>query len=188
MNPYVYRLLSMDRGKKRVLQVAVDVLLLPIMFILAMWLKLDGFGFLRDPQVWLVLIPVLPATIYTFVRLGFYRAVLRYIAGRALITILMGSMISAVTMTIVAQLADLPVPGAVPLIYMLLTFFSVGGVRFGFRELVNYAQNRRKERVAIYGAGRQGGSCCRCYISAATMFRWPSSTIQRKRRAPMLAA
>ena len=156
MNPYVYRLLSMDRGKKRVLQVAVDLLLLPMMFTLAMWLKLDGFGFLHEPQVWLVLIPVLPVTIFTFVRLGFYRAVLRYIAGRALITILMGSLISAVTMTVVAQLADLPVPRAVPLIYMLLTFLCIGGVRFGFRELVNYAQNRRKERVAIYGAGAAG--------------------------------
>ncbi|MFC3182683.1 polysaccharide biosynthesis protein [Cypionkella sinensis] len=156
MNPYVYRLLSMNRGKKRVIQVSVDLLLLPTMFMVAMWLKLDSFEFVRDPRAWLVLIPVLPVTIYSFVRLGFYRAVLRYIAGRALITILLGAMISAVTMTIVAQLANLPVPSAVPLIYMLLTFLCVGGVRFGFRELVNYAQNRRKERVAIYGAGAAG--------------------------------
>jgi len=156
MNPYVYRLLSMNRGKKRVIQVAVDLLLLPLMFMVAMWLKLDSLAFLRDPQAWLVLIPVLPVTIFAFVRLGFYRAVLRYIAGRALITILLGAMVSAVTMTIVVQLADLPVPRAVPLLYMLLTFLCIGGVRFGFRELVNYAQNRRKERVAIYGAGAAG--------------------------------
>ena len=156
MNPYIYRLLSMSRGKKRVLQVAVDLLLLPTVFALAMWLKLDSFAFMRQPQVWSVLIPVLPITIFIFVRLGFYRAVLRYIAGRALITILVGAMMSAMTMTIVVQLADLPVPRSVPLIYMLLTFFSVGGIRFGFRELVNYAQNRRKERVAIYGAGAAG--------------------------------
>ncbi|GLS85517.1 PII uridylyl-transferase [Cypionkella aquatica] len=146
----------MSRGKKRVLQVAVDLTLLPIMFALAMWIKLDSFAFVSVPAAWSVLIPVLPVTIFSFVRLGFYRAVLRYIAGRALITIMFGSVLSGVTMILVVQMADLPVPRAVPLIYTLLTFLCVGGVRFGFRELVNYAQNRRKERVAIYGAGAAG--------------------------------
>jgi FlaA1/EpsC-like NDP-sugar epimerase len=156
MNPIVYRLLGMSRAKKRALQVAVDVVLLVNVFAIAMWLRLDSFAFAADHRVWLVMIPVLPTTIYFFVRLGFYRAVLRYIAGRALITILLGSMVSGVVMAGATRMADLPIPRSVPLIYTLLTFLCIGGVRFGFRELVNYAQNRRKERVAIYGAGAAG--------------------------------
>ena len=43
-------------------------------------MRLESFDFLTDGRVWLVMIPVLPITLYFFVRLGFYRAVLRYIA------------------------------------------------------------------------------------------------------------
>lgn len=146
----------MTRAKKRALQVSVDVLLLTGVFGLAMWLKLGSLGFFGDFRIWAVLIPVLPLSIFLFARLGFYRAVLRYIAGRALVTMLLGSTLSGLIMAAVVLLADMPIPLAVPVIYILLTFFCVGGVRFGFREMINYAQNRRKQRVAIYGAGAAG--------------------------------
>ncbi len=156
MSSLSYRLLSMDRAKKRALQVIADVIILNFVFVLSMWLRLDSLAFLTDPKVWEVMIPVIPVTIYFFVRWGFYRAVLRYIAGRALITILMGAVLSAAVMALVAGLAGLPVPRPVPFIYAALTFLFIGGVRFGFRELISYSQNRRKERVAIYGAGAAG--------------------------------
>ncbi len=156
MNSFTYRLLSMSRARKRALQLVVDIIILNAVFVTAMWMRLESFDFLTNGRVWLVMIPVLPITLYFFVRLGFYRAVLRYIAGRALITILMGSVLSGVAMSIVARFADLPIPAPVPAIYTVLTFVCIGGVRFGFRELINYSQNRRKERVAIYGAGAAG--------------------------------
>ncbi|MDB5661328.1 MAG: nucleoside-diphosphate sugar epimerase [Cypionkella sp.] len=156
MNPMTEQLLAMSRSNKRAIQVAVDVLLLVAVYFLSMVLKFESFAFVHDLQSWVVLIPVLPTTIFIFVRLGFYRAVLRYIAGRALITILRGAILSGILMSVVIEMADLPVPRAVPLIYIMLTFLSIGGIRFGFRELMTYQQNRRKERVAIYGAGAAG--------------------------------
>lgn len=156
MKKLLHQLLGMSRAKKRILQVGVDIVLIASMFAVAMWIRLESFDFARNPAVWSVLLAVVPVTIASFIRLGFYRAVLRYIAGRALRAILVGSVISALTMAVCASMANLPIPPSVPLIYLLLIFFCTGGIRFGFREMVNFAHNRHKERVAIYGAGAAG--------------------------------
>lgn len=156
MHPFIISLLGMSRRRKRVLQVAVDFIILTVAFSLSMLLKTDSFSFMTNPAVWSVLIPVLPITFFIFIRFGFYRAVLRYIAGRALITIMVGSVLSGISMSAIVYLAALPIPFGVPLLFTMMTFLSIGGVRFGFRELVNFAENRRKERVAIYGAGAAG--------------------------------
>lgn len=156
MNRLTFRLLSMSRARKRALQLAADIIILNSVFVAAMWMKLESFDFISNMQVWLVMVPVLPITLYAFVRLGFYRAVLRYIAGRALVTILTGTLLSGVAMAVVARFADLPIPAPVPFLYTILAFVSIGGVRFGFREVISFSLNSRKEHVAIYGAGAAG--------------------------------
>ena len=156
MKPYMLRLLGLSRAQKRSVQVPFDVMLLAISFTVAMWLRLDSLSFLRDPKVWLGLVIVIPLTILFFVRLGFYRAVIRYIASKALATIFLGSALSGLTLALVVQFADLPVPRAVPIIYAILVFFAVGGARFGFREWVANSLNRRKQPVVIYGVGAAG--------------------------------
>jgi FlaA1/EpsC-like NDP-sugar epimerase len=156
VNSLLNQLLGMSRAKKRALQVSVDFILIASMLAVAMWIRLENVDFADDPAVWSVLLAVVPITITSFIKLGFYRAVLRYIAGRALRTILAGSVLSALTMALCAGMAGLPIPASVPLIYMMLIFLCTGGIRFGFREVVNFTQNRRKQRVAIYGAGVAG--------------------------------
>lgn len=149
-------LVKMKRAHKRVLQVAVDLVLLAFVFSLSMWIRLDSWAFAANPKVWAGLIIVMPVTIVTFMRLGFYRAVLRYIAGRALLTILKGAIISGFVLWAVASVASLPIPRTVPVIYTLFTFLAIGGVRFAFRDVLSFFENRRKERVVIYGAGAAG--------------------------------
>ena len=156
MSPYILRMLGMSRARKRVLQVVVDVTLLLAVFALAMWLRLDQVQFLSDARVWMAMVPVLPLTIFLFVRLGFYRAVIRYIAARALATIFLGAVLSGLILTLAAHFGALPIPRSVPIIYTMLTFLCIGGSRFGFREIVAASQNRRKKRVVIYGAGASG--------------------------------
>lgn len=149
-------LLGMSRRRKRVLQVSVDVVLIPVVFLLSMWLKAENTDFMRVSSNWLVMGFVIPLTILCFIKLGFYRAVLRYIAGRALGAILVGSIFSTILLSAVTTLVGAPIPNAVPLIYLMAMFLSVGGIRFGFREMINFSHNRHKERVAIYGAGAAG--------------------------------
>lgn len=150
------RLINMSRTGKRALQVVLDASLLLGSFGLAMWLRLDQFEFLRQPGVWLAIVPVVPLSLLVFHGLGLYRAVVRYIAVGDLLTVLVGVVVSGAFLAVLSQVAGLPVPRAVPLIYMALVLLSLGGVRFGFRELVLNSQNRRKKPVVIYGAGASG--------------------------------
>ena len=82
------RLLGLSRRQKRMLQVAVDILLVWLALWLAFVVRL-GFDQLIDPfggHAWLfVLAPVL--SIPLFIRLGMYRAVMRYLGNDALLSI-----------------------------------------------------------------------------------------------------
>lgn len=150
------QLLNLNRVQKRILQVVFDCFLTVGCFACAMALRLDGFEFVTTPNVWSVLFVVIPITIYLFIRLGFYRAVLRYISSRAIRTIIIGVFISAVVMFVADQVFTLPVPRSVPIIYSVLLFCAIGGSRFGWRALYRLRTSRQKEYVVIYGAGETG--------------------------------
>jgi FlaA1/EpsC-like NDP-sugar epimerase len=121
-----------------------------------MALRLEGFAFFFTADVWLAMTVILPATILIFIRLGFYRAIIRYISTKAAETIAIGVAFSSLTLFSVSQLFGLSIPRSVPAIYALLAFILIGGVRFALRELVERYKLRSKENVIIYGAGESG--------------------------------
>ena len=150
------RFLRLTRTKKRIIQVLADTLLILLSFAMAMVLRLESIDFVRDPQVWLAILLALVVSIGVFIKLGFYRAVVRYITSRALSTIIIGIIASAATLLGVSLLLDLPVPRSVPVIYGLLAFVWVGGVRFAFRSMIARRDRAHRRPVIIYGAGASG--------------------------------
>lgn len=149
-------LFSLPRRVKRLIQLTADVILITLSFLLAMLLRLDSSDFLSQPKVWLVLPVMIPVSLLIFVRLGFYRAVIRYMSVKAFKTVMLGVLGSALTLALVNYLYQLPVPRSVPFIYALLAMFTIGGVRFGLRAIYMRDQLRYKTRVLIYGAGASG--------------------------------
>jgi len=156
----VTRILShftgLSRIQKRSIQVAIDSFLIIFCFATAMTLRLEGLEFATDPQSWTVMFPVLALTIIAFVKLGLYRAIVRYISGRALKVVFLGVLLSTLVMSLSVYLFELPVPRAVPAIYGVLLFLSVGGSRFLARALIMQHKVREKTPVLIYGAGETG--------------------------------
>lgn len=152
----VQRLFDLPRTHKRILQVATDSLLLAGSFALAMILRTESVAFVTDFKVWAALVAALPVTLILFVKLGFYRAVIRYMGLRALITIINGVVASALTLTVMTIWLELPVPASVPALYAVLAMCTVGGVRFGLRAIYQRTHRRDKTRVIIYGAGQSG--------------------------------
>lgn len=149
-------LFSLDRGTKRLIQVAFDALAIVFCFWLAMALRLDGNVMAMTARPWLVVIPVIPVTIFAFVMLGLYRAVIRYVADRAVRTVAIGVLISAVAMFALSQGLSLRVPRSVPGIYLALLLIVVGGTRFVMRGIYLSTQAATREPVLIYGAGEAG--------------------------------
>lgn len=151
-----HHLFSLDRRKKRIIQVSFDTFAIVFCFWLAMALRLDGNIMSMTARPWLVLIPVIPLTVSAFVVLGLYRAVIRYMADRAVRTVAIGVLISAVAMFILSQGLSLRVPRSVPGIYFALLFIVVGGSRFIMRGIYLSTQAATREPVLIYGAGETG--------------------------------
>lgn len=156
MSPYLSMLFGMSRTSKRVIQITTDVVLITVSFLGAMWLRLDSFKFLAQPGAWLALPIVVPISIALFIKLGFYRAIIRYLGLKATQTILIGIIASSTVLGLTVVLFHLPIPGSVPFIYAMLALITVGGVRFGLRHLYLSDKERRKSNVLVYGAGAAG--------------------------------
>ena len=156
MQNFYRRLLGLSRRNKMAIQFIADGLAMVLSFVAAMWLRLDSLLFVINPAVWLALVPAIPAALLVLHALGFYRAVIRYIAVRALKSVFLAAMASGFVMAVTAQALSLPIPFPAPVIYAVLVFLMVGLSRYAFREAAYQTQNHRKERVVIYGAGAAG--------------------------------
>lgn len=152
----LHTLFDLPRTHKRLLQVATDTVLLAGSFAMAMVLRTESLAFLVDPSIWAALIAALPVTLILFVKLGFYRAVIRYMGLKALVTILNGVVASALVLSGMTIWLELPVPASVPALYAILALCTVGGVRFALRAVYQRTIRREKTRVIIYGAGQSG--------------------------------
>ncbi|MDN3552601.1 nucleoside-diphosphate sugar epimerase/dehydratase [Halomonas almeriensis] len=149
-------LFRLSRPQKRLIQLVADSGLIVVSFSLAMLLRLDSWRFLAEPRVWWVLPVMIPVSLLIFMRLGFYRAVIRYLSVKAVKAVLAGVAGSSLALVVINYLLDLPVPRSVPFIYAMLALLTIGGVRFGLRALYLKGQMRYKTRVVIYGAGEAG--------------------------------
>ena len=149
-------LLGRPRPQKRAIQVLADILILSSCFLLALFLRLESWSAALTPSSWLVFALSLPVTLAAFVRLGFYRAVIRYISARAFRVIGIGVGLSAIAMLVISQTFDLWLPRSVPFLYALLALVSVGAVRFVMRGIYRSHNGRGRPNVLIYGAGDSG--------------------------------
>ena len=95
-------------------------------------------------------------TIGVFIRLGLYRAVIRFLGDKAFLTIIYGVILSSLSLIVLGYLLQVFIPRSVPVIYGALAFLFVSGTRLGVRAVVNHPRQRLKEAVAIVGAGETG--------------------------------
>lgn len=121
-----------------------------------MALRLDGFSTEIKPTSWATLVAVVPITLFTFARLGLYRAVVRYMADRAVIAILFGSIVSAAVMFVTSQSFLLEIPRSVPGIYFSILVLTTGGTRLFMKTLYLLAKDADRKPVVVYGAGKVG--------------------------------
>lgn len=152
----LHAFLDLPRTQKRLVSVLSDVVLLTFSLWAAFALRLEEQAWLPNSEQLLVGGLTIGVSIIFFVRLGLYRAIIRYMSDRAFVTISIGVGSSALTLIALAYLLQVFVPRSVPVIYAALAFIFVSGTRMGVRMLVARPQQRNKEPVAIVGAGETG--------------------------------
>ena len=102
MNKGIRWLFQQPRSVKRLISLILDTLFITLAFWAAYALRLDSLEHLSSLRHWWVLACMLPVTLLCFIRLGLYRAVLRYLAPQAIITMVIGIAVSAVAMVLAA--------------------------------------------------------------------------------------
>ncbi len=148
-------ILQLPRAAKRLISLAADVILLSVAFWGGYWVRLDHLTPIDGREQWLLLAAVIPVTLFVFIRIGLYRAVLRFVSFRVLWTVALGVFLSTLFLVLAAFYFNTFLPRSVPVIYFAFSLILVGGVRLFFRMVY---QNTRGSRipVVIYGAGPAG--------------------------------
>lgn len=149
--------LSLPRLQKQLLAASADIFCLPIIFLVSLVLHFDGLGSNLPTKFLWVAIGAGLISVPVYVRLGLYRAVVRYIDQRIISTVLLGVTVSTAILGAITLLAFGPLLSAKPfLIYWLAAILYVVASRFSARGFLNQRGAKHKTRVAIYGAGQAG--------------------------------
>ena len=153
---YAQRIVDLPRSTKRLITVLADSVMLPLMLLLAMWLKYQGQPM---PDLhWKPFALVLLVSLPFFVHFGLYRAVVRFLGYRAIVAVIVSIVVSGLILGLAgAQLSIADLSPSVVGIYSSLALLYVAGSRLWAR---HYLQTRFVQptvaRVAIYGAGNAG--------------------------------
>ncbi|MCW7755319.1 polysaccharide biosynthesis protein [Desulfobotulus sp. H1] len=164
-------LIGRPRWQKRVLSLLADIFFIMLALWLAFVLRLGYANVQIKDILWILAVgPVL--SIPVFIRLGLYRAIIRYIGTDALKTIFHAVTISTLSLALIFfWLKDFPtlVPRSVVVNYWLFAMVFIGGSRFLIRNFVNqnmqlkglflplrHPAKPHAAPVAVYGAGAAG--------------------------------
>ena len=151
-------LLDFSRFQKQLVAAAVDLVALPLTFYLAIALRYDGVSMaLLKQYQWLIF--AAPAfSIPIFIRLGLYRAVIRFIDHKIVYVVVAGVTLAVTAMAALAAMTHTPgLSRAVFGIYWVSAILYVVASRFLARGYFLHASSTGGAvRVAIYGAGQAG--------------------------------
>ncbi len=158
--------LSLSRNKKTAILISVDI----VFAVAALWaafsLRLGEWYIPKNRVVYLfIAAPIVAVPI--FIRMGLYRAIIRYLGGRAFWTIVQATTLYAIVFSALAFQAGIGVvPRTVPPLNWLIMLLLISSSRFfarwwlsesHARMTANKGQNNYyKKNVVIYGAGSAG--------------------------------
>lgn len=150
------RFLDLPRFQKRVISVLADIFLLSLALWLAFSLRLDQLYVPQGWRSWFVFGATVFITIIAFVRLGLYRAIIRYLSNQAVMSVVAGVGFSTLSLMALGFLLHVFVPRSVPIIYFAIALIFTGGSRILVRSWVFLMHQKPKGKILIYGAGETG--------------------------------
>lgn len=152
-------LFEAPRNIKRLLTIGYDLTSIFTAFYIAMCLRLGtmvpGIGL----NELLMLVMTCGASLILFIKLGMYRAILRYLSAQAIITVAICVCVSGLVLAVLSFFTYSVIPRSVPIIYTLLLLILIGVPRMLVRGVVmmlNQIDVEGKIPVIIYGAGHTG--------------------------------
>ncbi|MEZ9006761.1 polysaccharide biosynthesis protein [Vibrio sp. 10N.247.311.59] len=149
-------ILNTKRKNKRLISIGYDIFAIAMSIYLAIALRLGTYTFELGLDEWVTLLLTISVTVFTFAKLGMYRAVLRYMMFPAVGNIFLAVFISSLTLVMSGFFFHTFIPRSVPFIYAGLAILTLGGPRIMIRSVYDQMIKRKKPNVFIYGAGATG--------------------------------
>jgi FlaA1/EpsC-like NDP-sugar epimerase len=155
-------ILALPREAKRLIMATADAVAIPTALWAALALKFDRLdpGLERTFAYFLVAVG---SALLFFALFGLYRAVIRFVGPKAMVTVLAGVSLSVLVLAVFDRfVAAHQIPLSAFGIYWALALLYVGGSRFVARYLFLHRgwNSKPVARVAIYGAGHAGARVC----------------------------
>lgn len=157
-SPLLNTFLNAPRPAKRAISIAYDCIAISASFYLAYALRMGVITIHIDRPLigcWLFTIAI---SIFTFMRMGLYRAILRYMTQQAMFTIFLGILISSIAMATSGFFLHAFLPRSVPIIYVFTALILIGLPRVAFRNIIHLLIPKGNIKVIIYGAGETGNN------------------------------
>ena len=147
---------EMPRPLKRIIAICTDSFMMPLALWGALTLKTGRPAFSLDD--WPAYFAVIAISTPIFVRMGLYRAVIRFLGHKAVFAVAFAVFLSAILIGILGFWLRIPaLSWSVVTIYSCLALIYVAGSRFVVRYyLLTHYHQPTVARVAIYGAGDAG--------------------------------
>lgn len=152
-------LFEAPRGVKRLITISYDFVAILIAFYVAKCLRLGLMNPAIGENELLMLAMTSGISLFIFVRMGMYRAILRYLSAQAIMTVAICVCVSGLILSVSSFFTYSATPRSVPIIYTLLLLLLIGLPRMLVRSLVmmlNQIDAEGKIPVVIYGAGHTG--------------------------------
>lgn len=149
-------LLDSPRWLKKLIFLCHDSVVIFTAFWLSIGVRLPIKPEFQDLANWQILFGTALTSMAVFVKLGLYRAVIRYAGNKILVVILIGALVSVAAMTATAFYFKLELPNSVPVMYFLLLIVFLVGSRFSIKGVLQSHDRGSKRPIIIYGAGESG--------------------------------
>lgn len=155
------KLINAKRSTKRIISVAYDITVLQLGLYCSLALRLGEITPPINTDLMIASIITSVATVATFIKLGLYRAILRFATLDAVINVCIGVFVSAITLACVGFFLNTSMPRSTPIIFFLTSLLFLGTPRLLFRSLLIFITKhqetfKNKTPIIIYGAGYTG--------------------------------
>ena len=150
------KLIQLPRNIKQACLLALDMVFVTAAMWLAVAFRYGHTHFHLGPVEYACAAVTVLLSAVVFLRLGLYRAVIRFMGQQAIWAVLTAVSYSTIILGATVFFAKAGVPRSMPFIYFALALLGIGGTRLVVRAYYQAKLRSLSENVIIYGAGESG--------------------------------
>jgi len=150
------KVVELPRNIKQACLLILDMLFVAAAMWAAVALRYGNLNFQLGPLEFACGAVTIIASAVVFLRLGLYRAVIRFMGQQAIWAIITAAGYSTLILGATVFFARAEVPRSTPFIYWVILLAGIGGTRLAVRAYYQTKLRAQSENVIIYGAGQSG--------------------------------